>query len=57
MAECDAVGCPSKSIRLPPRMGTEFGCKKFVYCVQTLKGRLDKAEIAANFGLQQRCQG
>ena len=23
----------------------------------TLEGRLDEAEIAANFGLQKRCQG
>ena len=30
--------------RLPPRMGTEVGCQKFVYCVQTLEGRLDEAE-------------
>ena len=25
--------------------------------VRTLEGRLDEAEIAANFGLQKRCQG
>ena len=41
MAERDAAGCPSKSSP----------------CVQTLEGRLDEAEIAANFGLQKRCQG
>ena len=28
---------------------------KFVHCVQTLESCLDKAEIAANFGLQKRC--
>ena len=33
-----------------PDMGTEFGCKN-LYCVQTLKGRFDEAEIAAKFGL------
>ena len=51
MAERDAV---RQNRRLPPRMGTEFGCKTVV---QTLEGRLDEAEIAANFGLQKRCQG
>ena len=38
--------------RLPPRMVLNSVAK----CVQTLEG-LDEAEIAANFGLQKKCQG
>ena len=40
-----------------PRAWVLNSVAKFVYCVQTLEGRLDEAEIAANFGLQKRCQG
>ena len=56
MAERDAAGCPSKSVACP-RAWVLNSVAKFVYCVQTLEGRLDEAEIAANFGLQKRCQG
>ena len=53
MAERDAAGCPSKSVACP-RAWVLNSVAKFVYCVQTLEGRLDEAEIAANFGLQKR---
>ena len=56
MAERDAAGCPSQSVACP-RAWVLNSVAKFVYCVQTLEGRLDEAEIAANFGLQKRCQG
>ena len=56
VAERDAAGCPSKSVACP-RAWVLNSVAKFVYCVQTLEGRLDEAEIAANFGLQKTCQG
>ena len=56
MAERDAAGCPSRSVACP-RAWVLNSVAKFVCCVQTLEGRLDEAEIAANFGLQKRCQG
>ena len=56
MAERDAAGCPSKSVACP-RAWVRNSVAKFVNCVHTLEGRLDEAEIAANFGLQKRCQG
>ena len=40
-----------------PRAWVLNSVAKVVYCVQTLEGRLDEAEIAANFSLQRRCQG
>ena len=48
MAERDAAGCPSKSVACP-RAWVLNSVAKFVYCAQTLEGRLDEAEIAANF--------
>ena len=38
--------------------GVEACMTRLAQCLGlTLEGRLDKAEIAANFGLQKRCQG
>ena len=57
MAERDAACRMSVKIVACPRAWVRKSVAKFVYCVQTLEGRLDEAEIAANFGLQKRCQG
>ena len=38
-------------------LGKFTSCVDFELAGATLEGRLDEAEIAANFGLQQRCQG
>ena len=40
-----------------PRAWVLNSVAKFVYCVQTLDGRLDEAEIAANFGLPKEVPG
>ena len=49
-----------KTRRLPeknPRAWVLSSVAKFVCCVQTLEGRFDEAEIAANFGLRKRSLG